>query len=911
MSDLSRREFVGRAVVAAAATQVAGAFFNENAAMAQATWRPVADAVEVRWLEGVPASCAGTTWGVPWPMGQLKKDQTFALKTDRGDEVPMQSWPIGYWPDGSLKWTAHSIGPDSGLSEKLTLAPGAPAAPKQSIVIKELDAAVEVDTGVIRCVVDRHGSAILASIQRDGKTILKDGHLILLMQDREMDSSESGIVTSESYVSSIDKVTVEQSGPLRAVVKIEGKHEVASGLTKLPFVVRLYFHAGGDVVRIMHTFVFDGDESQDFIRGIGLRFGVPMRDQPHDRHVRFVGEGNGLWGEAVRNLTGLRRDAGNAIKSAQVAGTATPPLDQFPESVRAGLKYIPTWGDFTLSQLSADGFTMRKRTQSGYGWIAAGAGTRASGVGYIGGVTGGVAFGIRDFWQKYPAQLDIRDGASEEASVTMWLWSPDAPAMDLRFYHDGMGMENHQQELDGLNITYEDYEKGFGTPQGIARTSEMYLWAASATPSRQKLVNFAASVRTPPQLACAPSQYLNTKVFGGLFSAPDRSTPTKSRIEDQLDFLIDYYKKQVEQRRWYGFWDYGDVMHSYDADRHTWKYDVGGYAWDNSELSPDLWLWYSYLRSGRADIFRLAEAMTRHTGEVDVHHIGRFKMLGSRHNVQHWGCSAKQLRISTAAYRRFYYFLTADERVGDLMRELVDADETFVTLDPIRKIRRGSYTPDRKALAVGFGTDWGSLAAAWLAEWERDPNTKYREKLINGMKTIASMPHGFFDSSSALYDLETGKFTLANQAQPGASHLSAVFGLVEICAELIMLTGDADFETAWLQYCELFNATGDEQAKALGRALGPLNLREAHSRLTAYAAVRKKDPALAQRAWREFFSGGAGYGVRNSLQTRKIQGPDVLNPIDEAPWVSTNASAQWGLAAIQNLALIGELMPPT
>ncbi|MFP3467710.1 Tat pathway signal sequence domain protein, partial [Leifsonia sp. SIMBA_070] len=102
--------------------------------------------------------------------------------------------------------------------------------------------------------------------------------------------------------------------------------------------------------------------------------------------------------------------------------------------------------------------------------------------------------------------------------------------------------------------------------------------------------------------------------------------------------------------------------------------------------SPDLWLWYSYLRTGRADVFRFAEAMTRHTGEVDVYHLGRFKGLGSRHNVQHWGCSAKQLRISTPAYRRFYHYLTADERVGDLLDELRDSDETFLGLDPTRKV---------------------------------------------------------------------------------------------------------------------------------------------------------------------------------------------------------------------------------
>ena len=40
-------------------------------------------------------------------------------------------------------------------------------------------------------------------------------------------------------------------------------------------------------------------------------------------------------------------------------------------------------------------------------------------------------------------------------------------------------------------------------------------------------------------------------------------------------------------------------------------------------------------------------------------------------------------------------------------------------------------------------------------------------------------------------------------------------------------------------------------------------------------------------------------------QTRRIAGTAVLRPIDEDPIVSTNAAAQWSLAAIQNLALIG------
>ena len=76
----------------------------------------------------------------------------------------------------------------------------------------------------------------------------------------------------------IEKVTVEQRGPARAVVRLEGKHAHGESQRRwLPFTLRLYFYAGSDALRVLHTIVFDGDESRDFIRGIGLRFTVPTQ----------------------------------------------------------------------------------------------------------------------------------------------------------------------------------------------------------------------------------------------------------------------------------------------------------------------------------------------------------------------------------------------------------------------------------------------------------------------------------------------------------------------------------------------------------------------------------------------------------------------------------------------------------
>jgi hypothetical protein len=765
---------------------------------------------------------------------------------------------------------------------------------------------VEVDTGVIRCRLPREGAQLIHSVQRDGREILGSCTLVAQTDDKPDAEVGGGAVTQTHFQSRTTRLTVEQTGPVRAVVKVDGQHRSAAGREWLPFSVRFYFYAGAESLRVMHTFVFDGDDQKDFLRGIGLRFDVPLRDALYDRHVRFAGQDGGLWAEGVRNLTGLRRDAGATVREAQLAGRATPPLEQWGAQVRKLQHRIPAWGDYTLSQLSADGFQIRKRTQPGHGWIPAAFGQRAPGSGYIGGATGGVAFGMRDFWQRHPVQLDIRNAHTDAAQVTIWMHSPEAPAMDLRFYHDGLGQETHEQELEGLEITYEDYEKGFGTPVGIARSSEITLWALAATPSRERLVQMAAAVQTPPQLAAHPARYLQAGVFGKLWSLPDRGTPARVKIEDKLDFLFDYYKKQIEQRHWYGFWDYGDFRHTYDTDRHEWRYDVGGFAWDNSELSTDIWLWYAFLRSGRADVFRVAEAMTRHTSEVDIYHLGRFAGLGTRHNVQHWGCSAKQARISTSANRRFYYYLTADERIGDIMREVLDNDQKLDEVDPVRKIA-GRVDKGPWPARIGFGTDWGSLVANFMTEWERTGDARWRNKLLRGMKGIAAMPHGFFTGSGGYEPTGPNEGALHNVSgnKLSASHLSAVFGGMEMMAELVDLIDEPAFKAAWLQYCELYNAPREEQVKALGAPHGGGNaLLVGHSRLTAFAAAQKKDTALAQRAWKEFWMDDPR-GVK-ALKTVRVGGPLALNPVDEAPWVSTNDTAQWGLAAIQNLALVGD-----
>ncbi len=890
---LNRREAIG---VTAMALPVSKALAGASQAR-----QTDGGSAPVKWLESVPQRLSGVSWGVPWPQGAVQKSQSFRLANKAGQPIPVQSWTLAFWPDGSVKWTGLAAVMEPGSADAFIVAPGEGATPAIQLQVTQNSEAVEVNTGAAVCRIGRSGSALVQSISIAGTDVARNGRLEVQLENRSSLGSNRTL-RFDDFNSNIKTVAVEQSGPLRGVVRIDGVHKAgSSGREWLPFTVRLYFYAGLPDIRLVHTIIFDGDEHKDFIRALGVRFDIPLREEVHNRHVRFSGEGEGLWAESLQPLVGRRPLAprGNTFYADQLAGKRVPNKETLDAADQKLLTDWAIWDSYKLVQANADGFVIEKRTNPESCWLHAGDGKRSSGYAFAGDVSGGLGIAIRNFWQSYPSSLEIRNATSGMAQLTAWLWSPDAAAMDLRHY---------DTKAHGLDSSYEDVQPGFSTPHGVGRTSELMLFPSKEVPGREVSVQQAHAAQQPPQLVCPPD-YLHTAQAFGTWSLPDRSTPYKKAMEEDLDGALAMYLKEVEQRHWYGFWDFGDVMHAYDPARHVWRYDVGGFAWDNTELGSDMWLWYSFLRTGRPEVFRMAEAMTRHTSEVDTYHLGRFAMLGSRHNVRHWGCGAKEARISQAAFRRFFYYLTTDERTGDVMRSVVDADFTLLKLDPMREADpiKG---PKKYPARIRGGPDWLAYVGNWMTEWERTGNTKYRDKIVTGMDCIAKMPYGFMTGPEAMYgyDPKTSMLYPLGEDPFGVYNLQVIQGGAEVAFEINRLIDHPGWKKAFLQYCRLTAApkevvakdmqTGDEGAD--GQYAGG-------GRLAAYAYLETKNPAFAKRAT----SGpNGGYVMRPGMYVpRQVDGPAVLNPIEEVPMMSTNTVAQSSLNMIEVLQMCADQLP--
>lgn len=826
--------------------------------------------VPLHWIGDIPSQDQPVTLGIPFDQGEMKSTQSGAVVAD-GQTLPTDFWPLAYWPDGSVKWGAvASVVPGGSRDISFRPAKGTPIVNPKAVTG---DHRIQVSTGRLQAYLSYGGESFIDSLVLDGRRIAEHGCLVCTTQNQPYQEGVGSIQYTD-FVSQVDTAYVERSGSVRTVVRIDG-HHTTQGRKWLPFTIRLYFYQGCAEVKLVHSFVYDGDQHRDFIRALGVRFDVPLREQLYNRHVAFA-TGSGVWAESVQPLSG-RRILNNdpKLELRQVAGERIPEPETFDTKGRDLLRHWAAWNSYRLSQPSDQGFSITKRAHHNNPWIGTQTGHRAPGYAFVGDVSGGLGVGIKDFWQSYPASLQVDSATLNRAMLTAYLWSPDAPAMDLRHY-DNVAHD--------LIASYEDVQEGMSTPYGIARTSTLTLMPQIQYPGKEGIANQAKHICSDNPLLPTP-QYLHDRRAFGIWSLPDRTTPQRKKVEDVLDQYLDYYLRQQDQHHWYGFWHYGDFMHQYDPARHSWKYDVGGFAWDNTELGSVSWLWYSFLRTGRADLWRLATAMTRHTSEVDVYHLGDMAGLGSRHNVSHWGCGAKEARISQAAWNRFQYYLTADERLGDLMTAVRDADQKLYTIDPMRLALPREKYPCTAPARLRVGPDWLAYAGNWMTEWERTGNPIYRKKIEAGMKSISRLPHGIFTGPGVLgYDPATGVLSWeGDKSTIHTEHLTTIMGGFEVQHELDEMLPNKAWRKTWLEYCRDYQQHSTNSFRV--------------SRLKAYAAWKLGDKQMAREAWRDMWT-YSGKLQHYPFELRHIEGSDVPEPLDESPQTSTNDCALWSLEAI-------------
>nr|WP_251551461.1 hypothetical protein [Neobacillus muris] len=846
--------------------------------------------MRLKWLNQKPATQTGVSWGVPWKQGTLRKHDSLSLQNENGEKTPLQSWHMAFWPDGSVKWTGHAAILQGDL-DSFELVNDENVENECPLQVIEQEDTIEINTGESQFIVNKHGSRFIQTIKSGSKVMGTDGRLIAIKESR---SSENGnrITREAAFESEIHNVVIEQNGLLRSVIKIEGTHQdQAKENIFLPFILRLYFFAGTSTVRMVHTFFYDGEPQSDFIKGLGMEFSVPVTGELWNRNVRFAGD-TGLFSEPAQLLLTRRHRNANGLYQKQIAGEILDLTHPEHQPLLDHAKQNAVWNDFKIIQDSSDHYKIVKRTGDSCSWVESTHGSRAKGLIYVGGEDGGIGIGMKNFWQKFPSSLEVSELSHSISKVKVWFWAPDSEAMDFRHY----SQDTH------VVSAYEGFDEMRATPNGIANTSEVYLQIYANVPAHQELAGKIDEWQSPVLLVCEPEYYYETKALG-TWGLPDRSTPAKAMLEQQLDNAFAFYKKEVEQRKWYGYWNYGDVMHTYDPVRHQWRYDLGGFAWQNTELVPNIWLWYAFLRSGREDIFRLVEAMTRHTSEVDRYHLGEYAGLGSRHNVVHWGCGCKEARISMAGLHKYYYFLTTDERTRDLLTEVRDADQALYGLDPMREF----YSNEEYSTHARTGPDWAAFCSNWFSEWERTENIEYKQKIVTGIEILKKLPFRLLSGPTFGYDPETSSLLHMGDGNEGGYHMVIAFGGPQAWMEIAQALDDEVWDDMLAEFGEFYVLSNEEKVERSNGILYDklFSLSMLASGMVAYAAAKRQDENLAEKAWNLLLN----EEISQMVLPIESQVIDTWRPLTEIPEITTNTTSQWCLNTIVALELIGKYLP--
>lgn len=352
--------------------------------------------------------------------------------------------------------------------------------------------------------------------------------------------------------------------------------------------------------------------------------------------------------------------------------------------------------------------------------------------------------------------------------------------------------------------------------------------------------------------------------------------------------------------------DYGDVMHTYDGERHCWKYDMGGYAWQNTELVPTLWLWYYFMRTGREDVFTMAEAMSRHTSEVDIYHFGKFKGLGSRHNVVHWGDACKEPRISMAGHHRFlYYMLGGDDRLKDIFEDVRDADYSTLEIDPLRFF----YNKEDMKMPTHArtGPDWASYCSNWFTWSEITGDFTYMDKIKTGLSDIKKSPMRMISGSNYEYDPRTGHLGYIGESAAGGSHLAICMGEPQFWFELADCMEDEELKCMLVEYGRFYYLPPEEKERESGGLISSNGWSFPYmaAALAAYSARYGDNEALAGKVWDTLITELKKEDGRGGFNISTVRDYYNAPEIQEIKGVSTNFTSQWCLNVITSLELIG------
>jgi len=242
---------------------------------------------------GVERRAWPVTSGVPLAEGVVADPSCVRLCLD-SKELPLQTEALSRWPDGSVKWLLLDFQIDLRADERrmLTLeyGPEVKSSPHQaSTSVRQGPDTTTIVTGHLKLILSHSEPRLFDYVWLD-----LDGDGKFSQRERVTSAEGAGMTLTDAQgtvfrAENADaRVKVEQAGPLRTCVRIEGVY-AASKKRMFRYVVRIHAFKDKPYLRVFHTFINDWpDDLMARIRSLNLNLNLNMEENGPLRYALGV-----------------------------------------------------------------------------------------------------------------------------------------------------------------------------------------------------------------------------------------------------------------------------------------------------------------------------------------------------------------------------------------------------------------------------------------------------------------------------------------------------------------------------------------------------------------------------------------------------------------------------------------------
>jgi hypothetical protein len=532
---------------------------------------PVSFSQEVDLTITEPAGVVRRRWpvtsGIPFAQGELRRHAHVALFNSAGVELPLQTEVLSRWPDRSIRWLLLDFQIDLAANQTKELALVYGSDGRRSDVPDPIRLNTRHDspyfyTGPLRIQLSPNSFRLLDAVWLD-----RNGDGEFTEDERVTDGSAAGIVlvgpNGKRFRADLShaNMTMEQLGPMRACVRIDGDHRAEDDTTLFRYVVRMHIYRGQPFVKFEYTFINDDQQSlMSSINAVDLVCRIRASND----------------GKMVLNA----------------------------EQTDSGLLYQVDDQFFEVNGQRSDG--------QAPGWAA------------VGSERGGMAIGVRQFWQNWPKSLEVAPG---ELRIGI---CPDFEAGSHYDGHELIAEAKHYYYLRDGVYTFKI---------GLARTHEMWANFFSGEPSVDDLSDFYQAVEQPLLAQFRPEYVCATGVVG---EAPPADPKKYHGYDAWLDRAFAKHLHDQVRVRENGMLNFGD----------WWDETKFGGGWGNQEYDTSHIFFTQYLRTGDRGYFDRASQGAWHLMDVDTLHAANTHIRQQEHQ---WMAQPGQIWTHSVGHTGGYY----------------------------------------------------------------------------------------------------------------------------------------------------------------------------------------------------------------------------------------------------------------